>query len=41
MTALAPRVLTPTPQIESDSIEITSIANREAQSVSVITMMLV
>jgi hypothetical protein len=30
MTALAPRVFTPTPQIESDSIEITHIATPEA-----------
>jgi hypothetical protein len=41
MTALAPRVLTPTLQIESDVIEITPIATPEAQSVSVITMTLV
>ena len=35
ITALAPRVFTPTQQIESDSIEITPMATLEAQSVPV------
>lgn len=35
VTALAPRVLTPTAQDESDSIEITPVATPEAQSVLV------